>query len=249
MKRLLSYSVSVLVVMCLALVVTTVRAQLVPRTVLLEEGTNWSCVPCAQANPGVEAFLQSHGDSIIQIAYHPNWPGADDPMYMNDTRDNQGRVSTYYGVTGVPAIMIDGSTVSTSPASYEQAFSTRIAKLSPVVISVSRSVSGTTVTVTATVNAVADVSSYKKLVLRVEAVQRYMDTVGHNGEKRFMNPMRTMMPLISISTDDWRAADLFSGCRTWVEHEPSTTARTNEGSASSSASLRSLASRRQVNSC
>lgn len=195
MKRLLSYSASLLLAMCLALVVTTARAQLVPRTVLLEEGTNWSCGPCAVANPGVEAFLQSHGDSIIQIAYHPNWPGADDPMYMNDTRDNQGRVSTYYGVTGVPAIMIDGSTVTTSPASYEQAFTSRIAKLSPVAISISRSVSGTTVTVTVTVNAVADVSSYKKLVLRVAAVQRYVDTTGGtNGEKRFMNPMRTMMP-------------------------------------------------------
>lgn len=43
----------------------------VQRTVLLEEGTNWACGPCAQLNPLVEEFPASHKGNILQLSYHP----------------------------------------------------------------------------------------------------------------------------------------------------------------------------------
>ncbi|HEX5315128.1 MAG TPA: thioredoxin family protein, partial [Candidatus Kapabacteria bacterium] len=49
-------------------VAPALRAQLVPRTVLVEEGTNWGCGPCAAYNPGLEAFLDQHEGSIIHLA-------------------------------------------------------------------------------------------------------------------------------------------------------------------------------------
>ena len=187
---------ALLVLSTFALAALPVRAQLVPRTVLLEEGTNWSCPPCAQLNPYLEAWLATHGDSIIQIAYHPNWPGANDPMYMNDMSDNQGRVVTYYGISGVPQVEIDGAAQSSATSVFEQAFRQRIQKLSPIAITMDRTVDvpNATVTVNVHLKVVGDVSSYKKLVLRVAAVERYVDTTGPNGEKRYMNPMRAMMP-------------------------------------------------------
>lgn len=193
MKRL-SYSFALMVAV-LALNSTS-HAQLVPRTVLLEEGTNWSCGPCASMNPGVEAFLKQHEGNVIHLAYHPNWPGADDPMYLNDTRDNQYRVATYYSITGVPSVSFDGAAtyVPGSQAALEGSFETRIGVGSPVAISVGRQVSGDEVTVTVTVHPVQDLSSYTKLRLRVAAVEEFVDGPGPNGEKKYVHPMRTMMP-------------------------------------------------------
>ena len=190
MKKIVSLA-SLVIVLVSAL---SVRAQLVPRTVLLEEGTNWSCPPCAALNPSLEAWLQTKGDSVIQIAYHPNWPGNNDPMYLNDVKNNQGRVVNYYGIGGVPQVEIDGGAASSSVISFEQAYQSRLAKLSPVSLSVTRSQVGTSVTINVTVTAVGDVSAYSNLVLRVAAVERFVDTTGPNGEKRYMNPMRAMMP-------------------------------------------------------
>ncbi|MDP4199098.1 MAG: Omp28-related outer membrane protein [Bacteroidota bacterium] len=194
MKKLFGYWLVVLSATILLLTVTRAQGQLVPRTVLLEEGTNWSCGPCAQVNPFLEAFLQSHGDSIIQIAYHPNWPGANDPMYMNDETDNQGRVVSYYGISGVPTVEMDGNVVTNAPVNYEQAFYARIAKLSPVALSMTRNVVDGQVNISVTINPVGNVSTYSKLKLRVAPIEQYVDTSGPNGEKRFMNPMRAMMP-------------------------------------------------------
>ncbi len=191
MKKILSIASLIVVI---ALLTSSASAQLVRRTVLLEEGTNWACPPCAQLNPGLEAWLETKGDSIIQIAYHPNWPGNTDPMYLNDVTDNQNRVVAYYGISGVPTVEIDGAAQTSSVISFEQAYQKRLTTLSPVSVAIERTQTALTVNVKVTVTAVGDVSNYSNLMLRVAAVERFVDTTGPNGEKRYMNPMRQMMP-------------------------------------------------------
>jgi hypothetical protein len=147
-------------------------------------------------NPGVEAFLRAHEGNVIHLAYHPNWPGADDPMYLNDTRDNQYRVATYYGITGVPNVTFDGASpiLPSSQALLEASFQSRIGVGSPVALTVTRQVSGDEVTVSVHLHPVLDLSSYTKLRLRVAAAEQFVEGPGPNGETQYIHPMRTMMP-------------------------------------------------------
>ena len=194
----------------LSLFAFQLHAQLVPRTILVEEGTNWSCPPCATYNPGIETFLNQHEGGVIHLAYHPNWPGADDPMYLNDKNDNQSRVVNYYGISGVPDVKMDGVEADlTSAQALESTLAGRIGVGSPVAITVSRELNGTadTVFVHVTIHPVADLSSYKQLALRVAAAEEMVKGPGPNGEKQYIHPMRAMMPdyngtKVKLSTHD-----------------------------------------------
>ncbi len=184
-------------------------AQLVPRTVLVEEGTNWGCPPCATYNPGLEAFLNQHEGSIIHLAYHPSWPSSNDPMYLNDVPDNTNRVVGYYGISGVPAVTFNGCAYF-EPASVPQleaTFDSCVAIQSPVAITISRSVNGSTVSVHVAIHPVTSLSSYTRLSLRVAAVEAVVPGPGPNGEKQYIHVMRTMMPsstgtLVRLKTGD-----------------------------------------------
>ncbi len=189
--------------------VPTLRAQLVPRTVLLEEGTNWGCGPCAALNPGVESFLNQHEGSIIHLAYHPYWPDAADPMYVNDPGDNNARVVTYYGISGVPSVMFNGCNPfePSSVPQLEATFDSCGSILSPVALTVSRSVNGSTVSVLVAIHPVASLASYTRLYLRVAAVESVVPGPGPNGEKQYIHAMRQMLPnftgtLVHLGTTD-----------------------------------------------
>jgi len=192
MKRVVSslFLLSVLIISIGA------NAQSVRRTVLLEEGTNWSCGPCATWNPTVEEWLAEKGDSVIHLCYHPHWPGADDPMYLNDIEDNEDRVVTYYKIDGVPEVSVSGREPFFPPSipNMQSRFDSIIAMPTPIALSITRSQSGITVNVSVTVRAVGDVATYQQLMLRVAAVERYVNGPGPNGEKKYVNAMRAMMP-------------------------------------------------------
>lgn len=80
------------------------------RLVFIEEFTQASCPPCEASTPQLNATLIANADKVVQLRYQTSWPGAD-PM----NADNPGEVATrvsYYGVDGVPALRIDGSTAT-----------------------------------------------------------------------------------------------------------------------------------------
>ena len=86
------------------------------RVLLFECFTNTSCGPCAQQNPALDALINANGDRIAAIKYHMNWPGANDPMYLDNTVDNNARKGVY-NVNSVPHTVVDGiRTASASPA-------------------------------------------------------------------------------------------------------------------------------------
>jgi len=188
--------------------VPSLRAQLVPRTVLVEEGTNWACPPCAMYNPGLETFLNQHEGSVIHLAYHPYWPDYNDPMHLNDLTDNDSRVA-YYGISGVPAVTFNGCNYF-EPASIPQleaTFDSCESIMSPVALTVSRIVNGSTVSVHVAIHPVADLSSYTTLHLRVAAAESFVPGPGPNKEARYIHVMRQMMPndngtLVRLGTGD-----------------------------------------------
>ena len=91
-------------------IVATAQTQ---RTVLLEHFTQASCGPCATNNPLVKAYLDATSTPVVPIKYQTSWPGFD-PMNLHNPTDVQTRV-TYYGVTGVPDIVIDGNVAQGNP--------------------------------------------------------------------------------------------------------------------------------------
>ena len=100
-RRLLS--VLSLLLVCASLAWATPR-----RIVLLEEATNASCAPCALNNPKLQEFFSTHFGGVVSVRYHAWWPGANDPMYLENTVDSRARIG-YYGISGVPNYVMDGT--------------------------------------------------------------------------------------------------------------------------------------------
>ena len=95
------------------------NAQTVQRTVLVESFTQASCPPCAAQNPGFNALLANNVGKVAVIKYQTSWPGYD-PMNEQNPDQVATRVS-YYGVTGVPNVRIDGTTNAQTSGSVTQA--------------------------------------------------------------------------------------------------------------------------------
>lgn len=88
------------------------------RLVLVEEFTQASCPPCETTTPALNALMNSNLDKIVQIRYQTSWPGVD-PMNADNPGEVQERVD-YYGVTGVPNLLLDGVDTNT-PGTATQA--------------------------------------------------------------------------------------------------------------------------------
>jgi hypothetical protein len=76
------------------------------RRVMVESFTQASCPPCAAQNPAFNSLLQGFGDRVVLLKYQTSWPGFD-PMNQQNPGEVAARVS-YYGVTGVPNVRLDG---------------------------------------------------------------------------------------------------------------------------------------------
>jgi len=182
----------------------------VHKKVLYEAHTNTSCGPCASQNPALDAFIQSHFDSIVPIKYHTWWPSPSDPMYSINT--SQQRIRPQYNqISAVPTLTIDG--IHTQISSYTTLsnlltpFNNRRAIASPVAISVTDTrLPGDTIKATININVISAVPSGVNYKLRINAIERkitYSSPPGSNGETIFYDVFRRMYPStdgISINT-------------------------------------------------
>jgi len=174
----------------------------VDRTILLEEWTSSTCPPCAGNNPTIDAFIAARFDSLVPIKYHMNWPGAgDDPMYhYNPTQNNDRRF--YYGVNGVPHVIMDGlihpTYPYTTPSSLPGAFYPRKNIATPFSMSVTdtRIASGDSIRADITIEVLSPLIT-GDYYLRVHAIERhihYDSAPGSNGEKDFYDVFRRAYP-------------------------------------------------------
>ena len=77
------------------------------RLVLFEEFTNTSCDPCAEFSPAFDRTIYERMGQMVPISYHLNFPSNRDPFYLTNPDDVMTRANLY-GVTGVPALRVDG---------------------------------------------------------------------------------------------------------------------------------------------
>jgi hypothetical protein len=168
------------------------------RVVLLEEFTNTSCIPCAQASPLLDAIAAYRGRSeVVAVKYHAGFPAPTDPFYLANMQDNQARVG-YYSVTGIPHLRVDGTTVSPSLDStrIESDIDARLGLPSPIQLSADYEVSGSQYSVTARIIGFED-TGYEDLMIRFALVESDIDIdppPGANGETDFEHTMRKMLP-------------------------------------------------------
>ena len=97
----------------------------------------------------------------LLVRYHVYWPSAGDPYYQYNTSENNARTS-YYGVTGVPHLEVDGLS-SPDPwgaGAIQSAINARLAIPSPCTMEVTtENLTSTTVDVTVRLTAEVDMLS------------------------------------------------------------------------------------------
>ncbi len=192
-----------LLVLLLILGAYSLNSQFV-RKVLVEEGTNASCGPCASQNPTFQKWINNHLDRVIPVIYHAWWPGPNDPMYKYDTIMNQTRIK-YYNISGVPSGRVNGKIAPPSGGYYAGAVADTVAlnkQLSeePFYSMLSIEIPDFTVnqndgsgTVRINVTSLKPISN---VYLRVAICEKhhYYANAGSNGEKDFYWIARGMLP-------------------------------------------------------
>ncbi len=167
------------------------------RKILIEHFTQASCGPCAAQNPSFYnlIFDNQNKGNIAHIAYHPWWPGVD-PMYNFNEEDVKNRVS-YYGVTGVPHVVLAGNKMEGAPGQIGQLdLDHELNSLGIFKINLDSYMDGNILKIYSQVIALTDINNIKKLSYRIVLVEDkdYSSPPGSNGEKSFPNVMRKMFP-------------------------------------------------------
>lgn len=162
---------------------------------VIEHFTQASCGPCAVRNPDFDAMIADNIDDIAPIKYHTSWPGVD-PMYNENPDDPDARVG-YYGISGVPSAMIQGTVIAGIVPDDLSAVvdATKFASLFTLDVNESLVDGGgaAKIDITLTAKATLDVANLRLHVVAVEDMVEYANPPGSNGEEDFPYVMRKML--------------------------------------------------------
>ena len=189
------------------------------RVLLFECFTNTSCGPCAQQNPGLDQLIDANAGRIAAIKYHMSWPGANDPMYLHNTADNNARKGVY-NINAVPHTVVDGIRFSNMPANLNQNTVNQLLAIeSPFEMRLSYEVNEADNTISVHVMGRASQSITGNVKLYVGVIEQaihYNTPPGSNGEKDFYSVMKKLLPSSSgTHIGDVQAGDYFAYNFTW----------------------------------
>jgi hypothetical protein len=166
----------------------SVVSNVVYRKVFFEEFTSSTCAPCATLNSQFVPWCEDHFEDISLLKYQMNWPGSGDPYYTAEG----GVRKDYYGVSGVPAVFVNGTYIGYQFGGVQPAFDEAV--LMPGLLSAisSYTINGTEITIDLTLLPYAAFEDY---ILHV-AVFEYLTTQNAttNGETEFEHVMMKMVP-------------------------------------------------------
>lgn len=171
------------------------------KIVLIEEGSNASCAPCAAANPAFHALTTPYEDAgeVVVLKYQWFFPGFD-PMHEHNPTEVNARFQAYYGQNGVPTGFLDGNDYVGHIANFtSNMINTAVAGTSPFDITIDAQMSEdfTTINVTVDVECTEAIANNSNMKLRIAVVEKEInfDTApGSNGEKVFYNIMKKFLP-------------------------------------------------------
>jgi hypothetical protein len=169
-------------------------SQTTTRLPLFEEFTSSTCSPCASFNSSTfTPFINAHPDAFSLIKYQMNWPGAGDPYYTSEG----GTRKTYYSVSGVPDLFVDGAPSGQTSTTMASELSTEAGKATFFNISLTPTYSGLAISIPVTITPYVS-GSFKVYVVIIEKTTT--GNVGTNGETSWKHVMMKMLPNGSGST-------------------------------------------------
>lgn len=172
----------------------------VQRIPMIEHFSSSTCGPCVSVNNTMNTFCNNNAGRYTYTKYQMNWPGNGDPYYTAEG----GVRRTYYGVSAVPDIYLDG--VGTNNAAVNQnTFNQHANEPGYFDVRGSFTVEGNEIHI------IADVMPYVDVEARVfVAVNEKITTgnVGGNGETSFHHVFMKMMPNGQGSTVAFTTSEL-----------------------------------------
>jgi hypothetical protein len=195
------------------------------RLVLIEEGSNASCPPCAAQNPAFNDLLEANSTKVVSLKYQWDFPGYD-PMNEHNPSEVATRFETYYGQNGVPTAMLDGTVPSFggnpyngAPAGFTTALiDSRYAVPASFDINLTYTLTPETITVNCTTICTQAASGTFKLRLAVvEKLISFASAPGSNGETEFHNVMKKFLPNAGGITmaGSYAVGETFTTTQTW----------------------------------
>jgi len=171
------------------------------KVVLLEDFANVSCIPCVSSNAIIEILAnQRYGRTkLLPIKYPTNFPSPNDPLYLANSSSCDSRIQ-YYGVLFAPTTIIDGIVrpISTDSIAMKDSIDARLSLMPPFSLSIRDSVVGGTYYVTVAVEPLVTLgqgfSSLRLQTVVTETNITFANPPGSNGETKFYDVMRTMLP-------------------------------------------------------
>ena len=130
-----------------------------PKTVMIEEFTQASCDPCANAAPNVDSVYANNTTRSILVRYHVNFPGRDCMDTVTLSPFVQARL-TQYAVGGVPDAQVDGQYVYPGAGSFT----------TPNIMSYAALKSPLSITVTAKLDSVANTYTFSSTIKSFGAI-------------------------------------------------------------------------------
>ena len=187
--------------------------------VMIEEGTQASCGPCAAQNPAFDALLAANSDKVVVLKYQTWWPGFDQ-MYNDNPAPVQNRIE-YYDISGVPTAVMNGALWANdcgawegAPACLNQAeIDIANAVISPLTMNINAAYDNGELKVTGTIICDTDLSG--DLKLRVALTEQRIEIVdvpgGTNGETHYVHVMKGFIGgADGIALDNMVAGDTFN---------------------------------------
>jgi hypothetical protein len=184
------------------------------RTIFVEEFTQASCPPCETTTPALNNILNANAEKIVQLRYQTSWPGVD-PMNADNPVEVQSRVD-YYGVNGVPNLLLDGVDTNTPGTTNQGQIDNAYAQPSPVSMTLTHTLAddlssiSVTVTVTNEGTDAYDVSSNRLRVAVMEEDITWSSPPGSTSLTVFEAVMKTF-----ITTTDGIALPSIAPGETW----------------------------------
>ena len=160
------------------------------RTPLFETFTSSTCGPCVAGNAQLDVIFSANPNKYTSIKYQMDWPGAGDPYYTDEGGDRK----SFYGVSSVPRLEIDGGWDSNPSDLTQQDFDDYYIIPAFTDLAATYSVGGQAVQVDVTIDPLENIPS-NNLVVHI-AVFEYLtyNNVGSNGEIEFHHVMKKMLP-------------------------------------------------------
>ena len=157
----------------------------IARTTMIEHFSSSTCQPCVEVDNTMTSLTESNKDKYTYVKYPWNYPGVGDKYYIEDCSVR----GAYYGVSGVPTIIFDGTTTTKQPK--QSYFDNSYAIPAYIKIIGGYEIEGSNITVKATVTPYIDITDVKLFMTVNEKTTT--DNVGTNGLTEFHHVLMCML--------------------------------------------------------